>query len=93
MLTHKSLNENKKLSQVFLGKKIQVINSSDRSKIGINGFVLNETKNCFEIETIVGKKIVPKKESIFNIELNGVNEKIDGKDICYNLSERIKKFS
>lgn len=94
MKTHKSHNQNTKiLTELFLGKKIKVLNSSDKSKIDLEGIVLNETKNCFEIKTKMGNKIVPKKECIFNIEINGVYEKINGEEICYNIAERIKKFS
>jgi len=93
MIIHKSHKNTKILSEVFLGKRIKVINSSDKSKINIEGIILNETKNCFEIKTNNNTKIVPKKESIFEIDINGVYEKIDGKEICYNLSERIKKYS
>ena len=94
MKTHKSHNQNTKiLSEVFLGKKIRVLNSCDKSKIDLDGFVLNETKNCFEIKTKNGNKNIPKKECIFNIEINGVYEEIDGKEICYNIAERVKKFS
>lgn len=94
MKTHKSHNQNAKiLTEIFLGKNIKVINSCDKSKIDLEGIVLNETKNCFEIKTDKGNKNIPKKECIFNIEINGVNEKINGEEICYNIAERIKKFS
>ena len=96
MITHKFLNTKMKniFTNVFLGRKIKVINSCDISKIGINGIIINETKNMFQIKDLKDNmKNIPKKECIFDIEINNNFERIDGKNICYNLAERIKKFS
>jgi len=81
------------LTEVFLGKKIKVVRSSDISKQGIKGIIENETKNMFVIITKDGKKKVPKKECVFEIEINNIYEQVIGKDICYNLHDRIKKFA
>ncbi|PIU22330.1 MAG: hypothetical protein COT14_01625 [Candidatus Diapherotrites archaeon CG08_land_8_20_14_0_20_30_16] len=91
MAAHKSLNE-KLFAEVYLGKKIKVIASSDMSKQGIEGQILGETKNLFLIETTKGQKKIPKKECVFEIEINKNFEMIDGKNICYNIAERIKKY-
>lgn len=93
MMNHKYPKKKRMLTEVFLGKRIRVIRSSDILKQGVEGFVENETKNMFIIITEKGVTKIPKKESVFEIELNGVYEQINGKDICYNLHDRIKKYA
>jgi len=38
-------------------------------------------------------KKISKKECIFNIEINEENKIINGREICYNLADRIKKYA
>ena len=94
MVAHKS-HSTKTFTEVFLEKRIKIINSSDLSKKDLQGIIVDETKNMFFIKTknenIVKK--IPKKECIFDIEINGENKIIDGKEICYNIAERIKKYA
>jgi len=94
MINHKSHNT-KNYTEIFLGKRVKIINSSDISKLNIEGTIVEETKNMFFIKTKKQTEIkkIPKKECIFNIEINGENKIIDGKEICYNLADRIKKFA
>jgi RNase P/RNase MRP subunit p29 len=92
MIAHKSHNT-KNYTEIFLGKRVKIINSSDISKLNIEGIIVEETKNMFFIDVKNDVKKIPKKECIFNIEINGENKIIDGKEICYNLADRIKKFA
>jgi len=94
MTNHKSHNT-KNYTEIFLGKRVKIINSSDISKLNIEGTIIEETKNMFFIKTKKQEEVkkIPKKECIFNIEINGENKIIDGKEICYNLADRIKKFA
>ncbi len=77
------------LTMIYLGKNISVSKSSDKSKENICGIVLKETKNMFFIKTNNDVKKIPKKECLFKIE----NYEIEGKDICYTLADRIKKYA
>jgi len=91
MTFHKSQHK-KVLTEVYLGKQLTVVNSSDVSKVGVKGRVLDETKNLFVIDINGKKKKIPKKECVF--ELEGYKGfEIDGKDICYNIADRIKKYA
>jgi RNase P/RNase MRP subunit p29 len=53
----------------YIGKNVLIVNSSDISKIGITGFVINETKNMLVIRTKNSKVIKIKKEEILKMEI------------------------
>lgn len=82
----------KNLTEIFIGKKINVLCSGDSTKIGLKGIVQDETKNMFCIKTKKGIKKIPKEDNIFEIEIEGKMIEIKGKDICYILADRIKKY-
>jgi len=90
MIAHKSQND---LTEVFLNRKIKIIKCSDISKIGISGLIINDTKNMFYILSKNDVKKIPKKDCVFEIFINDKKIIIDGKDVCYNIAERIKKYS
>ena len=52
----------------LIGKDIEIINSSDRTKIGIYGKVINETKNILVIRTKENKLIEIKKNEIHKMK-------------------------
>ncbi|MDD4250740.1 MAG: ribonuclease P protein component 1 [Candidatus ainarchaeum sp.] len=80
------INKENILYHELIGLNVKVVESSDPKKIGINGKIIDETKNTFILEN---KKIIPKKECIFEFDLN---EKIivDGKMILKKPENRIK---
>ncbi|MEI8364035.1 MAG: ribonuclease P protein subunit [archaeon] len=53
----------------YLGKNVKIINSSDLSKIGICGFVINETKEILVIRTKKEKLITIKKKEILKMDI------------------------
>ncbi|RLI49795.1 MAG: ribonuclease P protein subunit [Candidatus Thorarchaeota archaeon] len=75
----------------FIGKLVEIVESKNKSLIGIKGKIVDETKNMFEIETPEGLKKVEKKICKFKF----INEKIivDGKIINCRPEDRLtKKF-
>ena len=76
----------------YIGLKVLVVSSPSRERIGINGLVIDETKNTFSIET-GGERVakVPKKNSVFRFTKEGKNFEIAGSRILYRPEERIKK--
>ncbi len=53
----------------YLGKNVKIVNSSDLSKIGICGFVINETKEILVIRTKKEKLITIKKKEILKMDI------------------------
>ena len=75
------------LSNELIGLHAQVLNSTDSTRIGLKGEIWFETKNIFEVRTEKGMKIIPKMESIFEIQGTTVN----GKEILFRPEQRTKK--
>lgn len=77
----------------FVGLHVAVAASPHEGYKGINGTVVDETKNTIKIEDDEGnEKIIPKKVSIFHFTLpDGVKVEVDGKIIAVRPEDRIKK--
>jgi len=71
----------------FIGRKIKVIESSNSSLVGLEGKIVDETKNMFEIETNGVAKKVQKKISRFLFVEEGVV--VDGSIINYRPEDRL----
>ena len=80
----------------LIGLYCEIIESSDKSVVGISGKVIDETKNTFLIEkkcqNRVEEKLIIKNVSIFHFKLpNGNWVEIDGKILVSRPEDRIKK--
>ena len=53
----------------LIGKEINILNSSDITKIGINGLVINETKNIVVIRKKDNSLITIKKNEILKMNV------------------------
>lgn len=76
------------LRHEFIGLKAKVIESKDPTIKGIEGIIIDETKNMIIIETKNGIKKIAKDIAIF--EINGIV--INGKKIKYRPEDRIGKI-
>ncbi len=72
--------------QCFIGQQIEIVESSNKSLVGLSGTIINETKETFEIKTSTKRKTVVKNQITFTIN----NKKICGKDIIKTNENRIK---
>ena len=73
---------------ILLGKKVEVIQSSNRYEVGIKGLVIEDTKNTIKIRTENGVKIVIKNNIILMVN----DRKIDGNLLIGKEEERIKRM-
>ena len=74
-------------SAEFIGAKIKVIRASNKSLEGMEGSVVDETKNTLKIKNInEEEKTVPKSGAVFLIN----NQEIKGDEILRRPEERIK---
>ncbi|BAB59479.1 hypothetical protein [Thermoplasma volcanium GSS1] len=73
----------------FIGRHVEVIQSSNRYDVGISGQVSFETKNTFEITKGTGKVIVPKEGRIFTFD---GKFKVDGSLINYRPEDRLREY-
>ena len=71
----------------LIGKTVFVTASQNPQFVGIEGFVIDETRNTITIKTEEKVKKLPKDQLTLKIE----NKNIDGKDLIGRIEERIKK--
>lgn len=71
----------------IIGKKVKVLDSTDKTKKGIEGTVLLDTENMFVLFSSSKKKMVEKKGTILILE-NGT--KIDCNRLVGSLERRLK---
>ena len=75
------------LRHELIGLECRVMGSKNKSHIGIEGKIIDETLKSVVIE---GKKI-QKKDTMFMVKLGGKNVHIDGNFIIARPEDRIKK--
>ena len=77
--------------QELIGLSIEVIDSKNKSNIGIKGKIIDETKSTIIIKQNKEKKRIFKKNITINVKINNKNIKINGEKLFGKPKERIKK--
>jgi len=81
--------QNKKKTErtAIIGKLIRVEDAANKTIIGINGKIIDETKNTITIQTTKGIKKIIKDQTTIMID----NRKINGKNLIGRAEARIKQ--
>lgn len=75
----------------LIGLKVKVKKSINNSYEKIVGKVVDETKNMLVIEQMGREKMVPKKDTIFEFEIEGRKIRIDGNLLIGRPEDRLKR--
>lgn len=76
----------------LIGLRARISNSSSRSLIGLEGKVVDETKNMLTFETGKGERKIQKAPNTFVFFLeNGESVELKGSAIAFRPEERTKK--
>ena len=75
----------------LIGLRVKVVKCFDRKQAGLEGKVIDETKNTLVIATMTGTKRLVKSSSTFRFYLNGKAFVVDGLEINSRPYERIEK--
>jgi ribonuclease P protein subunit POP4 len=76
----------------FIGLKAKVVQSSNADNVGINGIVIDETRNTLLIRQKNVDKMVAKDSSVFHFTMpDGTIAEVDGKVILGRPEDRLKK--
>jgi len=76
----------------LMGLKVKIKQSTNKSQVGLEGRVIDETYKMLKIETKKGEKLIPKDITIFIFKLpNGTKVQVDGKILIGRPEDRIKK--
>ncbi len=81
------------LTGELIGLQLRVARSKNRSLEGIQGQVIDETKNTLTVKTVDGKtKKIIKDQSTFTVKKDGKEVKIEGSLLSAKPEERTKKW-
>ncbi len=86
-------NKNIVLNEL-IGLRARVVKCSDKKQEGLEGTVVDETKNTLLLETDTGAKKIVKESSTFRFYLDGKSGEsfvVDGREINFRPHERIEK--
>ncbi len=75
----------------LIGLDCEVVSASNRSQVGLKGRIVDETMKTVLLKTRNGRKKIPKKQSMFRLELCGHRVDVDGNHILSRPEDRIKK--
>jgi len=76
----------KQLKEEFIGEKVQITKSTNKTLVGLKGTIIDETKNTFKIKTNKKTVVALKNTSTFIIK----NQEIQGEKITKKPQDRIK---
>ncbi|MBW3023293.1 ribonuclease P protein subunit [Candidatus Woesearchaeota archaeon] len=77
-----------KIHEEIIGKKLRVVEADNKSLVGTEGTIINETKNTITIsDKNKKKKMILKKQAKF--EING--KILEGESMARRSEERIKR--
>jgi len=79
------------LQHELIGLHMKVVDARNRDLIGIEGNVVDETRNCLVVETSKGERKILKTEACFKINISEKSIIIEGKYLVGRPEDRIKK--
>ena len=74
----------------LIGMNSVVVESTNKSLIGISGMIINETKNMLILNTKLGEKSIPKSTCKFEVTKNDKIDIINGLDLLKRPHERLE---
>ena len=75
----------------LIGLRVKIQNSNDPSYIGIEGKIIDESKNTFKIEIRDSEKIIPKDGTTLSARIANQEVAIDASKLRFRPEDRIKK--
>jgi len=79
------------IARDWIGLMVEVIESPNKSEVGIKGEVVDETQNTLKIMTEKGLKVVAKRGRTFRVWYKGKIMRIKGDLINFRPEDRIKR--
>ena len=92
MAKHYNITKKNIWAHELIGLKARVIESTDKGRVGIQGVIIDETKNTIVLESANKIKVLPKKEVVLEVELESGKVILDCKQIIFRPEDRIKMF-
>jgi ribonuclease P protein subunit POP4 len=87
------ISEKNLIGHELIGLQAKIVENRDKKKKGIQGKIVDETKNLLKIDTQKKVVTIPKKETILEIKLlNGKKVRVKGVQILEKPENRTKQF-
>ncbi|MGQ0797322.1 MAG: ribonuclease P protein component 1 [Methanobacteriota archaeon] len=74
----------------LIGLRVRIVRATDPGFAGLEGRVVDETRNMLVVDVAGKEKMVPKQGSRFRFEVQGGTE-VEGDEIRFRPEDRIKK--
>jgi ribonuclease P protein subunit POP4 len=87
-----NINSDNVLVHELIGLKAKVTKSSDKTRMGLNGRITDETLQTFVLETGQGEKVLPKKEVWLQVDLKGEKVEFDCSRLTFRPEVRTKMW-
>lgn len=84
------MNAERLIKGELIGLSVKVISSKNPANNGLQGVVVDETKNTFVIKTHKGKKRLIKQNCVFELKFEKEKVRVEGKILAKRPEERIK---
>jgi ribonuclease P protein subunit POP4 len=75
----------------LIGRRIQIIESSDKRWIGRYARIVDETRNMFTVSCDGTERMLPKKGTILSTKSGNERITIDASNLMFRPEDRIKK--
>ena len=85
------INSKNIVKHELIGFSVEIVDSKNRSNIGIKGKIVDETRNSLVIRTNKGEKTVIKDQCIFVFRLPEGKIRVDGELLVARPEDRIRK--
>ena len=73
----------------MIGLKTEIVKSSNSQMLGVNGIIIDETKNMFVLDTNLGIKNIPKDINTWKFSLSNEHKEIEGASLTKRPYERL----
>lgn len=86
------MKANEVLKHELIGLKAKVVSAENKSLVGINGKIVDETRNMISIDDDSKIRKIAKSQVILQVDYRGHIYEINGKIIVNRPEDRIKKI-
>ncbi len=78
------------ISHELIGLKTEIIDSSNKEILGLNGTIIDETKSMFVIDTSIGYKKIPKNHNKWKFSIQNDDVILFGSSLCKRPFDRVR---
>lgn len=74
----------------LIGLRVEIVRATDPGLVGLQGVVVDESRNMLVLEAGGAEKRIPKQRSRFRFDVQGGSE-VEGDEIRFRPEDRVKK--